>query len=92
MSKTAIFQLIDLDVLGNEEEGWEVNAAYNLGFTMEMNFFQYEDDEYIIEKLIEAEYLSEIAREMVEIEGDNGFLEIKNSKTGMPLYQLQMKS
>lgn len=86
--KKETFEIQDLDVWGNEEEGWEVNASYRIG-KIELSLGEYENDDYIISQLIEKEFLTEYARKIVEVEGDGGFLTIINTEQGnRPLYNL----
>lgn len=92
MANTHTFNLIDLDVWGNEHEGWEVNAAYRTGFSVDLTLKQWEDDHYLLEYVIKTGYLTAKAREFVEIDCDGGsILTFIDSRDGKPLYQLEMQ-
>jgi hypothetical protein len=86
----AIFQVLSLDVWGNEEEGFEVNQSFNTGKFIEMTLNQYEDDHFILTEMISLGLLTNEAYDKVEIDGDGPTLYISDDRTGKPLYELQM--
>lgn len=88
--KTETFEIINLEVWGNEEDGFEVNAAYNTNKFIEMTLSQFESDEWIINAMIEKGFLTEEAVDKVDVEGDGGFLYISDSRTYKPLYELRV--
>lgn len=88
--KVNYYKLIDyFDVLGNKEDGWEVNNLC----TVREDIAIAEDatDQDIIEILININYLNEFARNGgVYIESsDDTFIEIFDTETDKPLYRLE---
>lgn len=77
-----------LDVWGNEEDGWEVNAAYTSAYEMELG--ENEQDDSIIDKLFEMELLSEFGKSVAKIwdYSDEFFIVVENGETGEPLFNL----
>lgn len=90
--KTGTFEIQDLDVLGNEEEGWEVNATYRIG-TMELSLVQWEDDDYLLNELVTLGLLLPKAKELVEIDSiGEREVTIVRKDNGKPLYTIQYKN
>jgi hypothetical protein len=88
--ETKSFEVLNLDVWGNENEGYEVNQAFNTGKFIEMTLDQYESDEFIIMSLIDMDFLTHEAIDKVNVDGDGQTLYINDDRTSKPLYQLQM--
>ena len=86
------YKLIDyFDVLGNEEDGWEVNNLCEV----ESEIFVADDatDEEILVYLKEIGYLTTSDPTEVTINSQDGqFIEIEVAKTGMPLGRLEKKT
>lgn len=80
----------DLDVWGNEEDGYEVNDWWAVG---ELNFtdMEIQDDKVILEKMKKAGYLKTSDMRKLEVVADYGFIEIVERKTGKYLYNLELK-
>ena len=80
----------DLDVWGNEEDGYEVNDWWAVG---ELSFtdMEIQDDKVILEKMKKAGYLKTSDMRELEIVADYGFIEIVERKTGKYLYNLELK-
>lgn len=79
------YKLIDYyDVLGNEEEGYEVNNLCTCVTGIEIADDATDTD--IINYLKSINFLSEKATtETVELEGDNFYIELTEKETGYPL-------
>ena len=81
----------DLDVWGNEEDGYEVNdwwAVGELSFTDE----EIQDDKVILEKMKKAGYLKTSDMRKLEVVADYGFIQIaERGKAGKYLYNLELK-
>lgn len=85
---TETWILYDLDVWGNEDDGFEVNdwwAVKNLEFT-EMEI---QDDQAILNRLKEEGCLATSDPKYVEVVADYGFIQINVRDTGRPLYNLE---
>lgn len=82
------YKLIDCyDVLGNEEEGYEVNNLCTCVTGIEIADDATDTD--IINYLKSINFLSEKATtETVELEGDNFYIELTEKETGYPLGRL----
>lgn len=80
----------DLDVWGNEEDGYEVNDWWAVG---ELSFtdMEIQDDKVILEKMKKAGYLKTSDMRKLEVVADYGFIEIMERKTGKYLYNLELK-
>lgn len=80
----------DLDVWGNEEDGYEVNDWWAVG---ELSFtdMEIQDDKVILEKMKKAGYLKTSDMRKLEVVADYGFIEIVERKTGKYLYNLELK-
>lgn len=85
--KTTQFEVITLDVWGNEEEGFEVNDAHSTGEFIEIGDNDMSAD--VVEKLLRADWLSEKGASIATVEWhDDGFIEIARSDNGKPLFHL----
>ena len=87
------YQVLSLDVWGGEEEGtFEKNDFYNAG-EIEVNGEANESE--ILSKMIEEGFLaSHCTLESVAIHDYNAmgeYYEVKDAKSGYPLYDLQQK-
>ena len=80
-----------LDVWGNEEDGWEVNAAYTSAYEIEVE--REESDESIIDKLYQMELLSEYGKSVAKIWdfSDEFFIVVEDGETGEPLFNLVLE-
>lgn len=80
----------DLDVWGNEEDGYEVNDWWAVG---ELSFtdMEIQDDKVILEKMKKSGYLATSDMRKLEVVADYGFIEIVERKTGKYLYNLELK-
>jgi hypothetical protein len=88
--KTEVFDLLDLDAWGNEEEGWEVNRSFKIGY-LELTLEQWEEDDYIIDELINKGWLTKESREWVEFDTfySEYSLTLFDSRNGCPVYELR---
>ena len=88
-------KVINLDVWGNEEEGYEINDFIPIG-TIEVSV----DDPYdistdrLIDLLIQEEYIRPSAKELIEL-SDLGyadyFYQVTEKKTDKPIYNIQLE-
>lgn len=83
------FEVINYDVWGNEEEGFEVNGSYTTGYEIEIS--DTASDKEIIDALKEIEFLSNKCNEnTVDIDGETEFsLYLEWSKNSYPLCELR---
>ena len=83
------YKLIDYyDVLGNEEEGYEVNNLNTVVTGIEITDDATDAD--IINYLKSINFLSEKATtETVELDGDDFYIELTEKETGYPLGRLE---
>jgi hypothetical protein len=79
---------IELDVWGNEEDGFEVNNAMRTGRTVLIPAAANHDND-IIEALIQHGELTERARGRVNLDDDGYTITIEDNHTGEPLVQFQ---
>jgi len=81
------FQVIAIDVWGNETDGYVVNNAFKTGKIIEVVG---DDDSSVINALIEIEYLTDKANtDTVTVTGEDDFmLSVDATDTGEPLWQL----
>lgn len=85
-----VYDILNLDVWGNEDDGWSVNAAYYTGRSVELSENEINNNQSIINKLIAAEMLIDTATTKdIEIEGDETMLYLNNATTGCPIFHLQ---
>lgn len=78
------------DVWGNAEDGWEVNDSFRVGT---VSFADNASDETIISVLKNAGILSEKASvKNIDIDGDDDFITLNDSRDGMPLLELAKSS
>lgn len=76
------YKVCELDVWGNEKDGYEVNNWYTTGF-ITLN----DQDDLITELNKQLEYKVNV--NLVDVHDEyNGFIEIADKKTGKPLLQL----
>lgn len=86
----AEYQVINLDVWGNENDGYEVNDMY--ATSIYVNIPDIDNDADIIVELIDAGILKPHATtDNIDIDGDDYCLYIEESATGFPLYHLRLK-
>ncbi len=83
---TQEYKVLDLEVWGNEEDGYEKNDFFEIG---RINL---EDGDNIIERLIDKEYLHESAIDLAEIDrnGGDSLYNIVEKSNGRPVYDLQL--
>lgn len=83
------YKLIDYyDVLGNEEDGYEVNNVNTVVTGIEITDDATDTD--IINYLKSINFLSENATtETVELDGDDFYIELTEKETGYPLGRLE---
>jgi hypothetical protein len=80
------YRIISLDVWGNAEDGWEVNAAYNTSHIVEIA--DESDAASVVDALIDYGYLSEKTRSAgIEWTGEDCIQVV--SCDGMPLCDLR---
>lgn len=85
--KTQQFEIITLDVWGNEEEGFEVNDLHRTGDFITIT--EEATDADIIVALVVAGYVNEKYISAVQLDWlDDGFIEVNSNATGKPVYQL----
>lgn len=84
-----MYKLIDhYDVLGNEEDGYEVNNLNTVVTGIEITDDATDTD--IINYLKSINFLSEKATtETVELDGDDFYIELTEKETGYPLGRLE---
>lgn len=84
-----MYKLIDYyDVLGNEEDGYEVNNLNTVVTGIEITNDATDTD--IINYLKSINFLSEKATtETVELDGDDFYIELTEKETGYPLGRLE---
>ena len=82
------FEIISLDVWGNESDGFQVNQAFNTGKFIE--FADDSDDGVIVDALKAGGFLVDtVMVDDVTIEGEIDFqLYIEHAETGEPLWHL----
>ena len=69
------FEIINYDVWGNPQDGFEVNNAYSTGIFVDIN--KNDSDKTILKKLKEVGFLKKTAKYICfEIEGEDPFLVI----------------
>ena len=82
------WDLITLDVLGNEEDGFEINAAYSSGRSVFIPMWEY--DQNILQALKDMSAIDDEANlEDIEIDGDQYGLYISDKHNGCPMYELR---
>lgn len=82
------WKLISLDVWGNEDDGFEVNAAYHTGITLSID--DHEHDHSVIGALRDGGYLADdVAYEDIDVDGDEYMMYITYVPTGEPLWHLE---
>ena len=83
------YKVFFLDVLGNENEGFEVNDRSE-GGTIELP--KEFSDHDLIQALIEADILASFGgqvKDIFTIDGDNTWISIDRKRDSMPLLQLE---
>jgi hypothetical protein len=83
----ATYQVLELDVWGNEEDGFDVNDVYRTHIKIECDF---EDDDSILIALKNAGYLPNYTVDELQIVGDENFLSINDDDSWKPLLQLEL--
>lgn len=80
------YRVLDLDVWGNEEDGYEV-TDYRAICSIDLDNLE---DANVIEELIKLDILTHKARELVEVRyfGGDYDMEIIQKETGKPLLDL----
>ncbi len=81
------FNVLNLEVLGNDIDGFEVNDMHKVG-TIELA--QDIEDEQIVELLVEEGYLSGYAHGRCEVDQQESYIYINERESGKPLFQLQL--
>lgn len=83
------FEVITLDVWGNERDGFEVNQSFTTGITFDID--NEANDTDIEAKLKAIDVLADHAE--IYVEGENDFmLNIYSKETGRPLIDLQPRT
>lgn len=82
------WKVFELDVWRNEED-WDINDFYEI---CEVTFTDKElrHDDNVIEKLINLEILKPEARDLAYVDGDYGWMYIRDKDTDEPLYGLEL--
>jgi len=85
--KPEVWEVKSLDVWGNEEDGYEVNQEFKAG---KIEIPAMLDDADLVKLLKKEGFLKETVRaNQIEVESSGlGFIEIKEKKTGEPVYFL----
>ena len=79
------------DVLGSEQEGWQVNAAYSINKVIRLS--DYESDEEVVQALQAAGLIHDgIQPSQIDIDGDEDILYISDTRNWQPLYHLERTS
>lgn len=86
-----IFQLVEYDVWGNEEDGFFVNDVYPSILHFELDEEILEDDEKLIQFLKEKDVIDKsISQEEIEIDGDPYCTLFFTDKTnGCPSFEIR---
>lgn len=83
-----LYQWVTYDVLGNAQDGYEVNDVYPTDTTIELA--SEDDDEAILSGLIAAGALiPNVKRSDVDIDGNDGLLYLNEASDGYPLGELR---
>jgi len=88
-------KIINLDVWGNEEEGYEINDFIPVG-TIEVDVKDPYDisTEKLVDLLVDENYIRPSAKKLIEL-SDFGyadyFYQVSEKKTGRPLYNIQLE-
>ena len=88
-------KVIDLDVWGNQEEGFEINNFFNIG---EIEFPKKSDPHSISKsllktKLVSGGFLKPEARRKIDLDDCSSmdfFYQVTEKKTGKPLYNIEV--
>jgi hypothetical protein len=88
-SPKAEFEVINYDVWGNEDEGFEVNNAFKTGKFITL--YENMTDDEIIERLKEKDFVHDwVTIDSVEISGEfDHSLQVTAKENGKPLFELQ---
>jgi phospholipase C len=80
--------ILQPDVLGSEQEGWSVNAAYSTGRIINLDDF--ESDIEIVEALQEVGLIPDnVEAWQVDIDGDEEMIYVNDASNWQPLWHLQ---
>ena len=88
-------KVIDLDVWGNEEDGYEINNFHHIG-TIEVPVDNPYDisEEKLKELLIDENFIRHSAKELIEL-SDLGyadyFYQVTEKKTDKPIYNIEVE-
>lgn len=83
------WKIYDLDVWGNQEEGYDINDFWEIArvsFTDKEISFDY----MIVDKLIDMEILKPEARDLVYVDSDYGWISICDKDTDEPILGMEM--
>lgn len=85
---TNTWRILSLDVCGNEDDGYDLNAVYRTSHTIALP--DDATDAQVADALVECQYLSERMRNRCRVEaiGDD-MLAIDDEQSGRPLVQLE---
>lgn len=85
MSQSTLWEVISYDVWGNQDDGYEVNAAYTTGRVVEID--DEENDDNVVAALIDAGEL--VPNAAVDLDGDETCIYV-NAKADMyPVLELR---
>lgn len=87
--KTYTFDILTLDIWGNEHDGYEVNNAFKTGYQIELSEDCTDDDIFKAIKDITGWTITPSYYE-IENQGDLSMICIDNTFTGEPALQLAM--
>lgn len=81
------YVVASVDVLGNEEIGWDVNDTHQIG-TIDISDEVINDDQLILDVLNEAQYTDNVTVEDYFIEGDDSYMTVRSEEDGRPMLAL----
>ena len=85
-TRVSRWAVIQPEVWGDGEGGWEVNDVRQIG---KIELSNADDDDAVINDLITAQYLTEEARGNVDIDGDEDMVYINSRENFRPLLHVQ---
>ncbi len=83
----ARFQVLSLDVWGNENDGFDVNQSFYTNHYIDIPDIN-NDADIIVELIDNGLLKSHATTDNIEIDGDDFMLYVSESKTGCPLFHL----
>jgi hypothetical protein len=87
LNESSNWLILQPDVLGSEQEGWQVNNAYSINQVIRLQ--NYESDEEVVTAMKAAGLLPEdISLDNVDIDGDEEIIYINDASSWQPLWHL----